>query len=758
MSQTRKNKARSQPELFPPRQQIEEETVHPTGTAPPLDTGNDQLDSALRTSADSYQMILANMEEGYYEADLAGNFTFFNRSFQEIMGYPHLELLGMNYRRCAVNEESRKIVRDAHNRVYRTGKPIKSFTWEILRKDGTVRTIELSASLIRNGDSQPTGFRSVVRDITERMQTESSLRESEEKNRLIVENAREAIIVTQDLKLVFANPIAEEMIGYSQEALKSVPFTDFIHPDDRDLVAMNHIRRLAGKELPSVYAFRVVNQDGSIRWVEISAVVVPWQGRPATLNFLNDITERTRAEEALRRSESTLKSIFLASPIGIGLTSDRVIQQANNRLCEMLGYGREELIGQSARILYATDEDYEYVGREKYAQIAQRGTGTVETHWVRKDGTVMDILLRSSWMDPSDPGAGVTFTALDITDRNQAEGQLRRSEARYRLLTENIRDIVWTMGLDLKIDYISPSITAQLGYTPEEFMALPWKETLSSRSFDKVMDLYREGSKLIRAYAQENLNRSLSVNVEHIHKNGSPLWFEINLTFIRDMEERIVGILGLSRNIDEQVKAEDAKQESMRNLRKSLGATIQAMAVTVETRDPYTAGHQRRVADLARSIAVEMRLSRDQIDGIRMAATIHDLGKISVPVELLTKPTRLTKIEFDLIKTHAQSGYDILKDIDFPWPIARMVLEHHERVDGSGYPNGLTRDQILIESRILSVADVIEAMASHRPYRPGRGIQAALDEIATNRDILYDADAVDACLRLFTEKGYRLVE
>ena len=141
-----------------------------------------------------------------------------------------------------------------------------------------------------------------------------------------------------------------------------------------------------------------------------------------------------------------------------------------------------------------------------------------------------------------------------------------------------------------------------------------------------------------------------------------------------------------------------------------------------------------------------------------MAATIHDLGKISVPVELLTKPTRLTKIEFDLIKTHAQSGYDILKDIDFPWPIARMVLEHHERVDGSGYPNGLTRDQILIESRILSVADVIEAMASHRPYRPGRGIQAALDEIATNRDILYDADAVDACLRLFTEKGYRLVE
>lgn len=758
MSQTRKNKAQPQAELFAPQQQIQEATAHPTGTTPPSDIRDDQADRASQVSADSYQMILANMEEGYHEADLDGNFTFFNRSFREIMGYPQQELLGMNYRQCAVDEESRKKVRDAHNRVFRTGKPIKSFTWEIRRKDGTVRTVELSASLMRDGDGQPTGFRSVVRDITERIQTESSLRESEEKNRLIVENAREAIIITQDLKLVFANPIATEMIGHSQEVLKSVPFTDFIHPEDRDLVAANHIKRLAGEEVPPVYAFRVVNRDGAVRWVEISAVVVPWQGRPATLNFLNDITERRRAEEALRESEATLKSIFLASPVGIGLTSDRILKRVNNRLCEMLGYGREELIGQSARILYPTDEDYEHVGREKYAQIAQKGTGTVETRWVRKDGTVLDILLRSSWMDPADPGAGVTFTALDITDRKQAEGQLRRSEARYRLLTENIRDIVWTMDLDLKIDYISPSITAQLGYTPEEFMALPWKETLSSRSFDKVMDLYREGSKLIRAYAQEDLNRSLSVNVEHIHKNGSPLWFEINLTFIRDMEERIVGILGLSRNIDEQVKAEDAKQESMRNLRKSLGATIQAMAVTVETRDPYTAGHQRRVADLARSIATEMKLTGDQIDGIRMAATIHDLGKISVPVELLTKPTRLTKIEFDLIKTHAQSGYDILKDIDFPWPIARMVLEHHERVDGSGYPNGLTRDQILIESRILSVADVIEAMASHRPYRPGRGIQAALDEIATNKGTLYDAEVADACLRLFNEKGYRLVE
>jgi putative nucleotidyltransferase with HDIG domain len=180
------------------------------------------------------------------------------------------------------------------------------------------------------------------------------------------------------------------------------------------------------------------------------------------------------------------------------------------------------------------------------------------------------------------------------------------------------------------------------------------------------------------------------------------------------------------------------------------------MAVTVETRDPYTAGHQRRVADLARAIASEMNLKSEQIDGVRMASMIHDIGKISLPSEILTKPTELTKLEYNLIKTHPESGYNILKDIEFPWPIAQIVLEHHERIDGSGYPNGLTGEQILLESRIIATADVVEAISSNRPYRPARGLDAALDEISKNKGILYEPDTVDACLRLFREKNYKL--
>jgi len=196
------------------------------------------------------------------------------------------------------------------------------------------------------------------------------------------------------------------------------------------------------------------------------------------------------------------------------------------------------------------------------------------------------------------------------------------------------------------------------------------------------------------------------------------------------------------------------RKKSMVKLRKALEATVRAIAVTVETRDPYTAGHQRGVADLSRAIAMELELTSDRVDGIQMAALIHDLGKISVPAEILSKPTKLTEPEFGLIKTHSQSGYDILKDIDFPWPIARMILEHHERMDGSGYPRNLRGDDILLESRILAVADVVESMASHRPYRPAMGLNAAIEEIEKNRGTIYDADVVDACLRLIREKRF----
>jgi putative nucleotidyltransferase with HDIG domain len=202
--------------------------------------------------------------------------------------------------------------------------------------------------------------------------------------------------------------------------------------------------------------------------------------------------------------------------------------------------------------------------------------------------------------------------------------------------------------------------------------------------------------------------------------------------------------------------AEMSLCQTLESLRKAIQTTIQVMVSAVEVRDPYTSGHQLRVANLAHAIATEMGLPQEKIDGIRMAGSIHDIGKLSIPAELLSKPTKLTEIEFSLIKEHSRKGYEMLKDVESPWPLAEIVYQHHERMDGSGYPRNLKGDDIFIEARILAVADVVEAMASHRPYRPALGIDAALEEIVKNKGILYDNAVADACLKLFREKGYQL--
>jgi HD-GYP domain-containing protein (c-di-GMP phosphodiesterase class II) len=212
----------------------------------------------------------------------------------------------------------------------------------------------------------------------------------------------------------------------------------------------------------------------------------------------------------------------------------------------------------------------------------------------------------------------------------------------------------------------------------------------------------------------------------------------------------------LTAEIAERKGAEKKLEYTLESLRKSMSTTIQVMVSTVEVRDPYTAGHQLKSANLARAIATEMGLPPEKIEGIRMAGSIHDLGKISIPAEILSKPTKLSEIEFSLIKEHARRGFEMLKDVESPWPLAEIVYQHHERMDGSGYPRNLKGDEICLEARILTVADVVEAMASHRPYRPGLGIDSALAEIKQNRGIFYDDSVADACLRLFREKGFKL--
>jgi len=321
-------------------------------------------------------------------------------------------------------------------------------------------------------------------------------------------------------------------------------------------------------------------------------------------------------------------------------------------------------------------------------------------------------------------------------ERRKAEEALQESEERYRSLFQNSMDAIMLTIPDGRIIQVNPEACRMLGYTERELIRLTRNE---------VMDI--SDPSLIPALEERSRTGMFKGEMMLIHKDGTRIPCELSSVTYKNSDGNDMSSV-IVHDITERKQREEA-------LRKSINGIVHAMALTVETRDPYTSGHQVRVAKLATMIAREMNISQDQIDGINMAAEIHDIGKMSVPAEILSKPSRLSDIEYELIKIHPEAGYNIIKDIEFPWPIATMVLQHHERMDGSGYPKGLKGEEILPETRILSVADVVEAIASHRPYRPAYGIDVALEEISNMKGILYDAAGVDACLRLFNEKGFK---
>ena len=345
---------------------------------------------------------------------------------------------------------------------------------------------------------------------------------------------------------------------------------------------------------------------------------------------------------------------------------------------------------------------------------------------------------------------------MDITEIKKAKKIIKQSEEKYRLLADHMKDQVWLMDLNMNITYVSPSVERLTGYSSEEIRKLPWDKLLTPESLKKAIEFTSiRMPKAIKASSKDLAFRTLEL--EFILKGGQTVWGECSFSFIRDENGKPLSIMGESRNITDRKQAEEKLQQTLDSLKRAVGTTIQVLVSALECRDPYTAGHQSQSANLAYAIAMEMGLSQDKTEGIRMAGSIHDIGKLSIPAEILTKPTKLTNIEFSLIKEHPLSGYEMLKDVESPWPLAQIVYQHHERMNGTGYPKNLKGNEIILEARIMAVADVVDAMASHRPYRASLGIEAALNEIEKNKGILYDDDVVKACLRLIREKGYKLI-
>ena len=329
--------------------------------------------------------------------------------------------------------------------------------------------------------------------------------------------------------------------------------------------------------------------------------------------------------------------------------------------------------------------------------------------------------------------------------------EIIKSEEKYRRLLDGLSSDYFIYHHDIEgiFTYISPSVSKLLGYSTEDIK--------------KHYSIYFTDNP-INQLAKDNTNKALqgeeqqSYEVEVVAKNGKFHLLQISERPLFDEDENVIGIEGIAHDITAQKRLEKLEHESNDKIHKSLVDAIGAIAITVEKRDPYTAGHQQRVAKLAVMIGRKLGLSNEKLEGILLGATVHDIGKITIPTEILTKPTKLMDIEFELIKNHPQQGYEILKDVEFPWPLGKMILQHHERIDGSGYPNGLKADEIIIEAKIICVADVIEAISSHRPYRAALGLELALEEVKKYRNILYDASVVDAAIEVMNENPTLLEE
>jgi PAS domain S-box-containing protein/putative nucleotidyltransferase with HDIG domain len=454
----------------------------------------------------------------------------------------------------------------------------------------------------------------------------------------------------------------------------------------------------------------------------------------------DDVTESMLAEELLSKYRLLTAE---ARDIMLFVTTGGAIVGANAAAEAAYGYSREELLRLHIDALRPA-RDGPMIDRQIRAA-GVRGT-LFETEHRRKDGSFFPVEVSVSAMALLSGDEVHLSVVRDISERKQAEDALRRSEERYRILTEASPDFIYLIDRQDRVQYVNSRAAQAVGRSPEEIVG-----KLRADLFDAESAAHMEAA--LKCVFESGEARESESQMTY---SDGRAWLATWLVPIKDDKGHVSAVFGVSRDISERRRAGEALAQGALQSKLALKAAVAALGSTAELRDPYTAGHQRRVAELAGAIAAELGWGEAQIESLRTAALLHDIGKIVVPAEILSKPGRLTEIEMQLIRQHAAAGADTVADIDFEGAVAEMIRQHHERLDGSGYPAGLKSAQILPEARVLAVADVVEAMSSHRPYRPALPIEEALSEIESGAGTRYDAEACAACIRLFREQGFAL--
>jgi PAS domain S-box-containing protein len=572
-----------------------------------------------------------------------------------------------------------------------------------------------------------------------------------EDNQADVDLIREALPETGPVsfRINFVPRLSEALEQLKDEGIDLV-ILDLGLPDSRGLETFRKLRE-AAPHIPVIILTGNDDQEIAVTAVKEGAqdyLIKGQIGGSLLSRSVRYAMERKRSEETLRKSEEYFKAIIQNSS-DIILIVDKlgIITYASPSIEYFLGYAPDELIGKRILDLIASDDKPRAIADFGRALLTREVPTSNIFRIKHKDGTERTLEGIGKNLLDNPIVAGFVMNVRDVTEFKQAEKILRESEERYRTLVENANDLVYRMDDTGHITYVNPSGLRIIEYKKEELIGKDYSTLIRPDMRDDAIKFF--GRQFVKG-----INNTYS-EYPILTKEGNEVWLGQNTELVVK-DGQVIGFQAVSRDITERKRTEEQLQDTLESLRKAVGTTIQVLTSTVETRDPYTAGHQTRSADLARAIGTEIGLPQEKIDAIRMAGSIHDIGKLSIPAEILSKPTKLSEIEFSLIKEHSRKGFEMLKNVESPWPLAEIVYQHHERMDGSGYPRNLKGEEILIEARILAVSDVVEAMASHRPYRPGLGIDAALNEIEKNRGIFYDDAVADACLRLFREKDFQL--